>query len=86
MAQGGVTRIALAAVLDSAVAALAAFAGFRLALAVVPCDEISECPILTPLIVLGVIVLVGAYFALGFALWKDTPARGVLGLAGTSPD
>jgi hypothetical protein len=68
-------RTALAALLDTVVAAALAYVGFSIGDALAACRDPSNCPPLTPLTVLGVAAGVAIYLAVGQILWRTTPGR-----------
>lgn len=68
-------RQGAAAAVDAALVGLAAFLGFRFALWSVPCRQLSDCVILTPLIVVSVVAAVGIYLVAGWLLWRTSAGR-----------
>lgn len=72
-------RSILAAVLDSLAVAALGFGAFRFAVAVAPCKDIGECSVLTPLVLASVVVVVAAYFAAGYVLFRSTIGQRVTG-------
>lgn len=75
-------RRALAALIDAAAAALLAYLGFRLAVPLSGCRDLSSCPQLAPLIVVVAIVLIGLYFFSALALWHQSPGQRLLAVSG----
>jgi hypothetical protein len=65
-------RSILAAVLDTLAVGALGYAAFRFAVAVAPCADLGACSLLTPLVLGGVLLLVAAYFALGYVLFRAT--------------
>lgn len=75
---------AMSALIDAGLTAVLAYGGFRLGTLLANCKDPSSCPVLTPLIMFGVILAIGLYFAVGHALWGCTFGQRLLGTR-TSP-
>lgn len=78
-------RSLLAAVLDTLAVGALGYAAFRFAIAVAPCKDLGACSLLTPLVLGCVLVLVAAYFAIGYALFRASIGQRV-SLMGTPAD
>jgi hypothetical protein len=70
-------RRALAAGTDALAVLALGFIGFRIVEAAVPCKDLGNCFPLTPLVVVAVIALAGAYFLIGYLAWHHTPGERV---------
>ncbi len=72
-------KTALAAAVDTLAVLILGYLGFRLAVAAAPCNDLGECAILTPMVVLAALILVGAYFLGGYLAWQRTPGNRFFG-------
>lgn len=70
-------KTALAAAVDTVAVLILGYLGFRLAVAAAPCNDLGECAILTPMVVIAALVLIAAYFAAGYLAWHRTPGNRV---------
>ncbi len=71
-------RRAIAALIDAALAALLGYIGFRLAVPLSGCTELSSCPQLTPLILVAAIAIIGLYFFTAYVAWHQTIGQIIL--------
>lgn len=72
-------KTVLAAGMDTLAVLLLGFLGFRLAVAAAPCKDLGACTPLTPMVVIAAVILIAAYFLLGYAVWGRTPGTRVFG-------
>ncbi len=68
-------RRILAVLIDAIAVAILGYLGFRLALALAPCDEISECAIVTPMVVVLALLFIVSYFLAGRVAFGHTPGE-----------
>lgn len=71
---------AIAALIDAALVALLGYAGFRLAVPLSGCQDLSSCPQLTPLTVVAALAFIAIYFLGTYLLWHRTFGQRALGL------
>lgn len=71
----------IAALVDSALVALLAYLGFRLAVPVSGCRDLSSCPPLTPLIAVAALAFIAIYFLAAYACWHRTFGQRILGVS-----
>lgn len=69
----------MAAAIDTLAVLILGYVGFRLAVAAAPCNDLGECAILTPMVVVAALILIGAYFLAGYLAWHCTPGTRLLG-------
>jgi len=75
-------RAALAPIVDLALCAVVSYLGFSAGVLLAGCRDMSNCPALAPLAILGVVVGVALYFVAGYFLWRTTPGRWACGVTG----
>jgi hypothetical protein len=68
-------RRALATGLDTLLAALLGYLGFRLGQALAPCPNPANCFVQIPLGLVGALLPIALYFAAGSRLWRQTPGE-----------
>lgn len=71
---------AVAALVDAALVAVLGYLGFRLAVPLSGCQDLSSCPQLTPLIAAAALIAIAIYFLAAYALWGRTFGQRVLGV------
>jgi hypothetical protein len=73
-------RAVLATIVDLALCAVVSYLGFRAGVLIAGCRDMSNCPPLAPLVILGVVVGIILYFGAGYLLWRTTPGRRACGV------
>jgi len=68
-------RRAMATAVDTLLAALLAYLGFRLAQSLSPCPNPANCFAQIPLGIGGALLPIAGYFAFGHRLWGETPGE-----------